>query len=170
MSSNQTTNYQLSQWVKSDQVKMEDFNADNAKIDAALGTLASQVSGKAEQSALSAEITVRTALAAQVAQCGDCMLYMTGYTGSGSYGSQNHVILSFPKQPYAVLICGKDSSMFMLRGASGTAIPYGNGAVGATVTWSGSSVQWTASVTNAASMMNASGTYYRVLALLKAGE
>ena len=31
-----TTNYQLNQWAKSDRVMMDDFNADNAKIDAAL--------------------------------------------------------------------------------------------------------------------------------------
>ena len=31
-----TTNYQLNQWVKSDRIQMEDFNSDNAKIDAAL--------------------------------------------------------------------------------------------------------------------------------------
>ena len=36
MSTNHTTNYQLSQWVKSDKELMDDFNADNAKIDAAL--------------------------------------------------------------------------------------------------------------------------------------
>ena len=36
MPTNHTTNYGLSQWVKSDQVRMEDFNADNAKIDAAI--------------------------------------------------------------------------------------------------------------------------------------
>ena len=32
-----TTNYQLNQWAKSDRIMMDDFNADNAKIDAALG-------------------------------------------------------------------------------------------------------------------------------------
>ena len=32
-----TTNYQLSQWAKSDRLMMDDFNADNLKIDAALG-------------------------------------------------------------------------------------------------------------------------------------
>ena len=37
MPTNQTANYALSQWVKPDQVKMEDFNADNAKIDAGDG-------------------------------------------------------------------------------------------------------------------------------------
>ena len=31
-----TTNYQLNQWAKSDRILMEDFNADNEKIDAAL--------------------------------------------------------------------------------------------------------------------------------------
>ena len=31
-----TTNYQLSQWAKSDRIMMDDFNADNAKIDATL--------------------------------------------------------------------------------------------------------------------------------------
>ena len=29
---NQTPNYQLNQWEKTDQIRMEDFNADNAKI------------------------------------------------------------------------------------------------------------------------------------------
>ena len=32
----QTSNYQLNQWDKTDRIQMEDFNADNAKIDAAL--------------------------------------------------------------------------------------------------------------------------------------
>ena len=31
-----TTNYQLNQWAKSDRVMMDDFNADNATLDAAL--------------------------------------------------------------------------------------------------------------------------------------
>ena len=36
MASNYTTNYQLNQWAKSDRLRMDDFNADNQKIDAAL--------------------------------------------------------------------------------------------------------------------------------------
>ena len=31
-----TTNFNLTQWAKSDRIQMADFNADNAKIDAAL--------------------------------------------------------------------------------------------------------------------------------------
>ena len=33
---NKTANFQLNQWEKTDRVMMEDFNADNAKLDAAL--------------------------------------------------------------------------------------------------------------------------------------
>ena len=38
MATNQTTNYQLNQWEPTDQVLRTDFNADNAKLDAALKT------------------------------------------------------------------------------------------------------------------------------------
>ena len=38
-----TEHYQLNQWEASDQVKRTDFNEDNAKIDAALDSLASRV-------------------------------------------------------------------------------------------------------------------------------
>ena len=36
MPTNYTSNYRLNQWERSDKVLMDDFNADNAKIDAAL--------------------------------------------------------------------------------------------------------------------------------------
>ena len=39
MASNHTTNYQLNQWVKSDRILMDDFNADNQKLEAALTAL-----------------------------------------------------------------------------------------------------------------------------------
>ena len=52
MPTNHTTNYSLNQWVKSDQVKMEDFNADNAKIDAALKAHDTALASKASTSAL----------------------------------------------------------------------------------------------------------------------
>ena len=42
---NQTTNYQLSQWEPTDRILMSDFNADNAKIDAALKTQADSIAG-----------------------------------------------------------------------------------------------------------------------------
>lgn len=39
----QTGNYQLNQWEKFDRIMMEDFNADNAKIDAAISSEANRV-------------------------------------------------------------------------------------------------------------------------------
>ena len=70
MPSNQTPNYKLSQWERADKVQMEDFNADNAKIDAAI---------KAESDA-------RTALAARVAKKGNCQIWLGSYVGNGECG------------------------------------------------------------------------------------
>ena len=49
---NQTGNYQLNQWELADRIQMEDFNGDNAKIDAAL---------KGQAEALAAETAAREA-------------------------------------------------------------------------------------------------------------
>ena len=84
MATNQTTNYQLNQWEPTDQVLRTDFNADNAKLDAALKSLSDQViqkadastvsalsqavAAKAEQSALTEEISARTQADAVLAQ------------------------------------------------------------------------------------------------------
>ena len=69
-----TTNYQLNQWAKSDRIMMDDFNADNQKIDAAL-----------------------QANADAIAAVG----YVTGrYTGTGSY--PRTIDLGF--QPKAVVV------------------------------------------------------------------
>ena len=48
MATNQTTNYELNQWLSTDQVLRTDFNADNAKIDAALAALSQLVTGTYE--------------------------------------------------------------------------------------------------------------------------
>ena len=40
MASGKTTNLELNQWEKTDPVRMEEFNADNAAIDAALAQCA----------------------------------------------------------------------------------------------------------------------------------
>ena len=48
----ETSNYKLSQWEKTDRIEMEDFNADNSKVDAALAGLAEQLASKASQADL----------------------------------------------------------------------------------------------------------------------
>ena len=50
----QTGAYQLNQWELTDRIRMEDFNSDNAKVDAALSALSGRVDTKAEQAALTA--------------------------------------------------------------------------------------------------------------------
>ena len=47
---NYTGNYQLNQWEKTDRVLMDDFNADNAKLDAALKANADAVTALANRS------------------------------------------------------------------------------------------------------------------------
>ena len=88
MPSNQTPNYGLSQWSKSDRIQMEDFNADNAKIDAALkvhgGTLAAH--------------------AAQLAKLGNCQVWTTTYKGTGTVGPDHPTSLTFPKRPVFAMI------------------------------------------------------------------
>lgn len=50
----QTGAYQLNQWELTDRIRMEDFNSDNTKVDAALAALSGRVDAKAEQAALTA--------------------------------------------------------------------------------------------------------------------
>ena len=44
----QTENYQLNQWEKDDRIQMEDFNSDNAKIDAAIKAAEAAVTAAAQ--------------------------------------------------------------------------------------------------------------------------
>jgi hypothetical protein len=50
MPSSQTPNYNLNQWSKDDRVLMEDFNADNAKIDAAIKAVDGRVDALSRRS------------------------------------------------------------------------------------------------------------------------
>ena len=97
MASNYTTNYNLCQWEATDQVQRTDFNADNAKLDAALAakaeaaalnSLTQTVNQKASQSALTAAIATIPKVAAGT------------YTGDGT---ENRVI-SVGFTPKAVLV------------------------------------------------------------------
>jgi len=56
---NKTEKYQLNQWELTDRIQMEDFNSDNAKIDAALAEQAAALDTKASKAELAAEQTAR---------------------------------------------------------------------------------------------------------------
>ena len=160
MSTNQTPNYQLSQWEATDQVLRADFNADNAKIDGAL---------KAEADARAAETA---ALAAQVALRGNCQIYYTSYTGSGGSGPSQPNSLSFPKAPALVVIAedGVQSSgqytAIMVRGSKQYAA-LSRSPSNATASWGagGYTVSWYALEGRPYEQMNTKNTTYYVVAL-----
>ena len=58
-----TINYQLNQWAAGDKVQRVDFNADNAKLDAALKANADAITAEvsARDKAVAAEVSARTA-------------------------------------------------------------------------------------------------------------
>lgn len=174
MSTNHTSNYNLNQWVKSDRVLMSEFNADNAKIDAAVKavdnrvtSLSSTVSGKASQSALNTLQSTVNSHTAALAGKGNCQIYVTSYTGAGECEEANANSLTFPAAPEVVYI-GKGSSWLTLRQGDTFAYTMGQtGGIGpVTAAWSGKTVRWYS--TNVRGQMNESGATYKVIALIKA--
>ena len=74
----QTTNYGLTQWEAADRILMENFNSDNAKVDAAL---------KANADAIAAEAAARAEAVPQ---------FVTGsFTGTGEESVTKHYSLGF---------------------------------------------------------------------------
>lgn len=144
---NQTKKYQLNLWDKTDRIQMEDFNADNAKIEAALASVA-------EQSAL-------------VTQCGNCQLYYGTYTGTGSGAT----VLSFEKKPLFVTIMGHNIWITAMQGAP-VAIGKNAGELYSgynTAAWSGNGVSLTNTDNDMESQCNKKSVTYYVMALMDAG-
>ncbi len=167
MPTNKTPNYQLSQWERDDKVQMEDFNADNAKIDAAL-------SGKAEASAVEGLSQTVAALSQTVSGHtsalsgkGNCRIYTTSYTGTGVYGPSNPNSLSFPQSPTVVFVAGPyghHATFTRNMTFSHTTSNMGE-SWKLTVSWSGNSLEWyTTNV--AAGQLNSAGDRYTVIAFM----
>ena len=175
MASNYTRNYNLCQWAAEDKVLRTEFNADNAKIDAALAgkasvsslsSLQSSVSGKASQSALDALAAIVTGHTTSLGKKGNCTLYTATYTGNGE--SNVRKTLTFPSQPWLVVIGGGSGYLLFVRGMRYAPSAYGSLYQNVLV-WNGNSVSWSHGGSGgAAGMMNSSGTSYQVIALLKA--
>ena len=96
---NKTANFQLTQWEKTDRIMMEDFNRDNAAIDAALKSSADGVAA------------LQTALAG----AGNCEIGMISYTGTGKSGDSNPTTVTFPKMPAGFFLCGAETYL-VIRG------------------------------------------------------
>ena len=148
----QTSNYQLNQWEKTDRILMEDFNGDNAKVDAALAEQAADLSAQA----------------VKLAKCGNCEIYTTSYDGTGGYGVDAPNSLTFPYDPlFVAVIDNFDGSMMLaVQGATKT-FARATGADFVTVAWSGSTMSWYAS--SASTQMNDYGTTFTVVAMMAVG-
>ncbi len=160
MATNQTANYDLNQWLSTDQVLRTDFNADNAKLDAVLAGLAETAAGKAEQTAVDA-------LSAQVAALP--RIAVGTYVGTGTSDSSGPCRLDFTdslgRPPQLVVVrpqAGMGDGLVLLQGMTESMDAlsgnYGSGSNN-TVSWSGASVSWFAQYV--ASQFNTKGeTYY----------
>ena len=118
MPSNQTTNYQLSQWVKSDQVKMEDFNADNAKIDEVLGEHAEKLAG-----------------------CGNCRIEALSYTGVWVLGDNRTRWITFSARPMFVMVIG-GGTVLWANGNTNSAFYFGPSQGKNSISMEGTAVSW----------------------------
>ena len=188
MASNQTSSYGLSQWEATDAVQRLEFNADNAKVDAALKSLSDQVVQKANQSALNTVIsavnqkadaaTVSSlsqtvaGLSGQVAACGNCKIEHFSYTGTGTSGSKNPTRITFSRPPlFFWLLGGQSTSSYWAFGSKMFPLIYvdfSSNNMSYTATWSGSQISFHSE--QADWQLNESGTIYYVFALFAEDE
>jgi len=163
MASNYTSNYGLCQWQASDKVLRTEFNADNAKIDAALAGLERS---KASASALSslktavngkADSSTVTSLSSTVSSL-NCRVYMETYVGDG----QSTKTFSFPTMPWIIFFHRQEGYVTMLP--RGAAWPAGSGSLTHMYcTWSGNSV----TVSDAPNHINSKDDKFILVAFLE---
>ena len=168
MASNYTEHYELCQWEATDQVQRTDFNADNAKIDAALDALAGQVAEKADGDDLAA---LSETVAEVSAGMGNCDMELLTYTGGGG-GSPK--MITFSQVPDMYLVAG-DQAFIMGQGGKATAIltckdaTYSESFVNEMdVTWNGPALTLRNTV-NARYQMDTKNKPYWVLGLKRKG-
>lgn len=158
MASNHTEHYGLSQWEKTDKVLMEDFNADNAKIDAALGALAGAAEEQGE--ALAAHTSA-------LSKTGNCAVMVTSYSGN----STASVTINCPYPPvYVYVRCQTNGkALTLLRGVSKSFVDAGGSSVVSVPSWGKSSVTWreaNGATAHAEHILNQSGLQYTALVLM----
>ena len=115
-STNKTATLGLNQWIKTDGVCMADFNADNAKVDAAIAE----------------------------AKANGVKFFTGTYTGDGTVGSEHPNTLTLPFAPMLLLIYRDDlpPSVFIAgRDKATTHSAFTRGG-GVNVTFSGNTVSW----------------------------
>ena len=106
-----TTNYKLPQWVKEDPIKMQDFNAAFASIDAALKA---ETDARSEADSTAAERI--TALAQTIANGKICRIKYGSYAGNGLSGAENPNKIDCGFYPLLVMVSEQsDTQHWALR-------------------------------------------------------
>ena len=157
MASNHTENHGLCQWEATDQVLREEFNQDNAKVDTSLKALDNLVTQHGEQ--LSAQETA-------IAKLGNCTIYYTTYTGTGTTTSKQ----TFPGKPLVVMVADsqKGYSFIAWRGME-VVLPHHqqSGILELSLTWGENFLAWSHD-SMVEKALNESGKTYQMVALLDA--
>ena len=98
---------------------------------------------------------------------GNCQIYTTTYTGTGSSDASGACSLTFPKPPLLVVVAGEDCFGVCLGQGRMSAV-FMMSTVFCTTSWSadGKTVSWYRN--NASDQMNAGGQLYRVTAVMAA--
>ena len=168
MSSNHTPNYHLSQWEPEDKVVRTDFNADNARIDAAI-----KAEADARVSAVSALSQTVAGHTATLNKKGNCRIEIRSYTGTGQNGDGAYVSIPFPAKPVAFIIIGPRCTLTVDCTSGRNAFAgyvyhsgYGSSFNGSatTITWSGNTARL--EIFQGIQDLNLSDTTYSVIAFL----
>ena len=157
MATNYTEHYELNQWEPTDQVLRTDFNADNAKLDAALTDLA-------ETAAL---------LEASVVKLGNCRVETMSYVGTGTYGAEAPNTLTFSARPKFLIIAGIRAIVFIWESGANTMVCSGAGNYDAgmsdlDVTWKGNQISYYGH--HVIAQLNNNGSTYQVVAFYAEDE
>lgn len=136
MATNHTENYELNQWLATDPVLRADFNADNAKIEAALSALEGR----------------------------NCGLYTLTYTGTGSGGQSftfpHKPILVVIMGGEATWMCGVQGVPFLYLRYSGNTSGMPD------ATWTGNTLSWSEVPGSPTMSGNIKGSKYFLVALM----
>ncbi len=160
MATNHTANYQLNQWEATDQVLRTDFNEDNAKVDSALKGLSTSVSQHDTQI---------SQINQKMATLGNCLIYQTSYTGTGS----GAVTLTFPHKPIWIQVVHPTELYLFIagQGCSRAISILSRSSIDANdFLWNGKTVSWSNRGDSPEYQCNEKGQNYLVIALLDAAN
>ena len=145
MPTNKTPHYSLSQWERDDRILMEDFNADNVKIDAAI---------KANTDALASQGEALAGLS-------NGRVHIGSYVGTGQSGKEHPNSYTFPVMPACFFVLrGGGTYTLVGRGGAPMAAIINSGNM--SLTWNGNTMSWYDVSANG--QFNVGGAVYLVIA------